>query len=179
MHKSGAVFDIEKLKWLNRQYILDAPDERIQEEAGHRIPQKNPAVVAKLVPFIRERINLWSDIDTMAAEGEFDYFFNDPKLMVQKIAGKGSDAAAAGKHLSALRKLLEALPSSGDIDAARVKQAVWEYAEKEGRGAVLWPFRYALTGREKSPDPFVVAAIIGKDAVLARLDAAKETLRII
>src|SRR3989344_5590167 len=177
VHKSGAVFDIEKFKWLNRQYILEAPEQRIREEAEHRIKQKDLTVVAKLVPFIRERINLWSDIDAMAAHGEFEYFFGDPKLDAQKIAGKGSDAAAAGKHLAELRKLLEALPSSEAIEATTVKNTVWDYAEKEGRGGVLWPLRYALTGREKSPDPFVVASIIGRDNALRRIDAAITALK--
>lgn len=176
VHKSGAVFDIEKLKWLNRQYLLEASDERVQEEAGRRIPQKNPAVVAKLVPFIRERINVWSDIDTMAESGEFAYFFEDPKLDSEKIAGKGSDADTAGRHLAELRKLLEALPSSENIEPRQVKDVVWSYAEAEGRGAVLWPLRYALTGREKSPDPFAVAAIIGREATIHRIDAARKIL---
>lgn len=177
VHKSGAVFDIEKFKWLNRQYILETSDERIRAEAERRIPHKNPAIIAKLVPFIRERINIWADIDTMAGSGEFAYFFEEPELDANKIAEKGSDAIAAGRHLEELRKLLEALPSSGDIQAMQVKEAVWDYAEKEGRGAVLWPLRYSLTGREKSPDPFVVAAIIGRDGVLRRLDAAQKKLQ--
>ncbi len=176
VHKSGAVFDIEKLKWLNREYLREASDERILEEAMRRIPHKDPPIIAKLVPFIRERINIWSDIDTMNAEGEFTYFFDDPVLDPSKIAGKASDAATARKHLSTLSALLSKLPAR-DLDAAEIKAAVWNYAEKEGRGAVLWPLRYALSGREKSPDPFTVAAIIGREATLRRIKGAETALK--
>ena len=48
----------------------------------------------------------------------------------------------------------------------------------EGRGAVLWPLRYSLTGLEKSPDPFEVAHLIGKEASLRRIDAALAMLAI-
>ncbi|MBI4079831.1 glutamate--tRNA ligase [Candidatus Kaiserbacteria bacterium] len=179
VHKSGAVFDIEKLKWLNRQYILEAADERMREEAEQRIPHQDKATIARLLPLLRERIQVWSDIDAMARHGELDFFFIEPKLDPANIAGKGSDARVALRHLEATRKLLEALPSARDIDATDVKNAVWAYAEKEGRGPVLWPLRYALTGRQKSPDPFVVAAILGRELTLRRIDVAIQTLKVL
>ena len=67
--------------------------------------------------------------------------------------------------------MLAKLPE-GQLDAARVKAAVWEYAQIEGRGAVLWPLRFALSGREKSADPFTIVAIIGKEASLRRIERA-------
>ena len=57
-----------------------------------------------------------------------------------------------------------------------VKGALWPYAESEGRGEVLWPMRVSLSGREKSPDPFVIAGIIGKDETITRLKGAVATL---
>jgi hypothetical protein len=58
----------------------------------------------------------------------------------------------------------------GDPEA--IKAALWDYATENGRGNVLWPLRFALTGRDKSPDPFIVASIIGRDAVVRRIDTA-------
>jgi len=57
-----------------------------------------------------------------------------------------------------------------------IKDAVMPYANEHGRGHVLHPFRYALTGKEKSPDPFTVASIIGKEATLRRLKNAMDLL---
>ncbi|HEY4500366.1 MAG TPA: glutamate--tRNA ligase, partial [Candidatus Paceibacterota bacterium] len=53
-----------------------------------------------------------------------------------------------------------------------VKAVVWPYAENQGRGAVLWPFRYALSGRDKSPNPFTLASILGKEITLKRIERA-------
>ena len=44
--------------------------------------------------------------------------------------------------------------------------------EQGGRGAVLWPLRYALSGEEKSPDPFTLISILGKDESISRVQAA-------
>ena len=43
----------------------------------------------------------------------------------------------------------------------------------EGRGQVLWPLRYSLSGRDKSPDPFQIAGILGKNETLRRIEAAE------
>src|SRR5690606_9521332 len=53
-----------------------------------------------------------------------------------------------------------------------IKSALWDYAEQEGRGEGLWPLRVALTGRERSPDPFTVAHIIGYEDTIRRLKSA-------
>ncbi|MBI4093850.1 glutamate--tRNA ligase [Candidatus Kaiserbacteria bacterium] len=173
VHKSGAVFDVEKLNWLNREYIRELPDLRVLREMVARIPQKDDAIMPKLVPFVRERISIWSDINAMSVSGELDYFFRDPTLDLEKIAWKGSDTATAQRHLATLSNMLAKLPEDG-FDAANVKATVWEYAEKEGRGAVLWPLRFTLSGREKSADPFTIVSIIGKEASLRRIASALE-----
>ena len=59
----------------------------------------------------------------------------------------------------------------------KIKEVVGKIAgnrdlEAEGKGEVLWPLRVALTGQEKSPDPFVSAAILGREESLRRIDIA-------
>jgi len=44
------------------------------------------------------------------------------------------------------------------------------------RGAILWPMRYALSGLDKSPDPFTIASILGKEETLKRLGVTTEKL---
>lgn len=75
-----------------------------------------------------------------------------------------------------LQTLSELLTTETAWTPESIKAHVWEYAEKEGRGEVLWPFRFALTGKERSPDPFTVAAILGKDKTLERLEKAVSAL---
>jgi hypothetical protein len=60
------------------------------------------------------------------------------------------------------------------IDA--IKSALWDYVEANGKGDVLWPMRFALSGKDKSPDPFTLAYIFGKEETHHRLEKAVEKL---
>lgn len=185
LHKSGAVFDLEKLRWFNRHYLLAMPEDAFAREATRVLEESakdrslpwNESVGRALVPLLRERSSVWEDIRAMAAEGEFDYFFGDPKADPAGIPGKDSDAPTALRHLEALRGALSSLEEGDFGDPERIKAAVWDYATREGRASVLWPLRYALTGRARSPDPFTVASIVGRTATLTRIDRAVEALR--
>ena len=59
-----------------------------------------------------------------------------------------------------------------------VKKAIWDYASERGRGSVLWPMRYALSGRDKSPDPFQLAEVLGKIETISRLKNATNKIKI-
>jgi len=174
IHKSGAIFDIEKLRWLNRQHMSRMDQGHFVDEVLRRVPSWNKPMAEKIIQLIRERISVWSDLD--AVKDELDFFFNEPSPDPSKIPGKGSDAKTAKKHLAEIRKLLEATLRDEMMTSEGIKDILWGYAEAEGKGAVLWPMRYALTGRERSPDPFTVAAIIGKDTSLNRIDTARRAL---
>ena len=62
--------------------------------------------------------------------------------------------------------------SSDTFTQEEVKSALWPLAESEGRGQILWPMRYALSGRDKSPDPFQLASLLGKKETVERLTYA-------
>lgn len=81
-----------------------------------------------------------------------------PELNLEKINWKDTSREETLRHLE---KAKEIISEGGDLMA---------YAEKKGRGNVLWPVRYALTGLEASPDPFTIMEILGKDESLKRLD---------
>ena len=103
----------------------------------------------------------------MDREEEFANFAHLPAYDPQKLAWKGESSEATRKRLKHTQTLLEAIPDDGWTSQA-IKDALWPYAEAEGRGQVLWPLRYALSGRGKSPDPFTIAGIIGRDETITR-----------
>ena len=72
-----------------------------------------------------------------------------------------------------LSRVLRALPE-GEWNAERIKSTLWDFATEKGRGSVLWPLRVALTGKEKSPDPFTIAELLGKEETLARINYARD-----
>jgi glutamyl/glutaminyl-tRNA synthetase len=128
----------------------------------------------RLVPLIKERAQTLKEAQDML-ESEFGFLQGvsyEPELLLNK--GKIA-APDASKHLQAAAQILGAIADE-DFTAARAKDAVWPYADQEGRGAVLWPLRAALSGREKSPDPFTIAGLIGKEEALARIARAVKSL---
>lgn len=177
----GAIFNEEKLRWFNREYLLKKTAEEfaayampiLKEALAERGITDMPATTLdKLMPVIRERINTSEDIRFMAAAGEWDYYFNKPTLDAAKIPFKGGSPADTIKHLQHVKDIF--VKSSADTfgDPEKIKALIWDYATEVGRGQVLWPLRYSLTGAERSPDPFTVVSIIGLAETLARIDAA-------
>src|SRR3989338_4194043 len=172
IHKSGAMFDMEKLKWLNREYLLEMPEPLFEDEVRQRTSTLDWEMTKKLTPFVRERIHTWSDLKNLA--GEYGYCYAPPTLDPKEISGKNTDAEGAARHLEELGHMLK---TASFENADSVKTAVWDYATKEGRGAVLWPLRYALSGRTRSLDPFAIATILGKEKTLKRIDVALDILK--
>ena len=175
----GGVFNEEKLRWFNREYIqMMSPD----AFSAYALPILKKGLEARgiaygdiaktVVSHLHTSIHTSSDIEKAAAEGEFDFIFIDPKPDSSRIPQKGVSVADTIRHLERVKKLLSETEDAAFSEPERIKAAIWEYAGVEGRGAVLWPMRYALTGREKSPDPFEVSAMIGKEVALRRINAA-------
>lgn len=182
IHKGGAIFNEEKLRWFNREHLLRLPEDKFARVALDKLKESLAARVTwnedmgiKLAPIARERIAVWDDISELAAAGEFDYFFTAPALDASRIPDKKSSAADAAEHLANAEEILDKV---SPFDAESVKSALWEYATEKGRGVVLWPLRYSLSGREKSPDPFTLMAILGKEESLARIAAARGALHV-
>ncbi|HVU79889.1 MAG TPA: glutamate--tRNA ligase, partial [Candidatus Paceibacterota bacterium] len=71
---------------------------------------------------------------------------------------------------------IELLQSREPFTAESVKEVIFPYATEVGRAEVLWPMRVALSGREKSPDPFTLAGLLGREKTLKRLNKALSAL---
>jgi len=181
IQKSGGIFDQEKLIWFNREHIKKLSDADLKKYILPFIPAKifslpqwNEERFSRLLPDLKERISVFSDIAKLAEEGELDYFFNipqyeDSKLFPKNTKDKGSEGARLLMHR--LSHVLSILKQQDEkvFDKGTIKNLLWDYATKEGRSEVLWPLRYALSGRDKSPDPFTLSEILGKAETLERI----------
>lgn len=172
VQKSPAVFNQEKLDWFNREYIKQLSSEAFWEHALPFVP--NHEKLENIEQLIRDRIEKFSDIATLLEAGEFDYFFNDPeideKMLVWKTLKEDPEGLQKTKaYLKRAKELLEGV-SDEQWNYEGIKAALIEYADQEGKGNVLWPLRVALSGKEKSPDPFELASLLGKETVLRRLE---------
>ncbi|OGG54412.1 glutamate--tRNA ligase [Candidatus Kaiserbacteria bacterium RIFCSPHIGHO2_02_FULL_49_11] len=181
VQKSGAIFDIQKLNWFNREHLKRLPHAEFIEkvvsyfdERVTTLPQYRNDIVEKIAPILIERISTLSELTELSKNGEFDYYFSEPQLGVPLVWKEDSKETAA-RHLSFVSELLKKIPDNAFTEES-VKNCIWEYATKEGRGSVLWPMRVALSGKEKSPDPFVLSSVLGKEKTLTRLGKARDTL---
>jgi glutamyl/glutaminyl-tRNA synthetase len=124
--------------------------------------------LSKLVPIIIERIHYFGEVSELAQQGEYDYFISQPVIDLEKLVWKTDTLDQAKIHLQQVITLLQDYDDVWTSDT--IKSMLWGYAESVGRGSVLWPMRFALSGREKSPDPFTLAEIFGKTETLKRID---------
>ncbi len=184
VHKSGAVFNIDKLNWLNKHYMRILPLATAAHEILVRLgsdlraaAQKNPLLFEKVVPSILERISNFGEVPALEEQGEIGYFFRDPLYEPENLLWKDEkDGAKVAGHLGKVILILKDIPPV-QFTAETVKHALWDYATEHGRGSVLWPMRYALSGRDKSPDPFMLAEILGKETTIRRIEHARSKLK--
>lgn len=177
VHKSGAVFDKNKFKWINKQHLdrLSATEyttlvEKYLPEGVRDLTNFSNERLSKLIPSIRERVEVMSEVTIAGEAGEYDFAFADPDVEAEMLRWKKDDSVAPAKIR--LQKVLELIKNADFSSPESIKAAVWDYAETEGRGEVLWPMRVAITGLEKSPDPFTSAYIIGAVDTVRRLQNA-------
>jgi glutamyl-tRNA synthetase len=161
--KSPAVFDEQKLRWMNGHYLRElAPEElrrRLEERLGRSVPE--PAV-----RIAQEKMQTLDDFWNLAA------FLVEPQP---------DDPAAWDKVMTdgapdRLRRAREALASIDPFDAESIEAALRAVVDDLGvKGREVYqPIRVAISGRTVSPGIFESVAVLGRDETLARIDRALE-----
>jgi glutamyl-tRNA synthetase len=181
VQRSGAQFDELKLLHLNREWMRKLSDaEYIQKgNLTSLIGESQHDLLARLVPILKERAHTFSEVEDMI-KGELEGLFVHPTLSREMLTAKES-STAPGSTRTHLTELLTLVESLHEENAESVKAALMPYAdsitkEEGGRGAVLWPLRYALSGAEKSPDPFTLISVLGKEESTSRIRVALDIL---
>ncbi len=169
VQKAGAVFNMEKLNWFNTQYIKELPIATLVERLKEFVPEEwttQTNVLEKAVILERERIKKLSDFVDLAR-----FFFVLGEYETSLLVWQKSSLSVASTHLSELRIILEK-ESNESFTAAHLEATIMPFAEKSGRGEVLWPLRVALCGERNSPGPFDILEALGKEESLRRIDIA-------
>ncbi|HEX4799379.1 MAG TPA: glutamate--tRNA ligase [Candidatus Paceibacterota bacterium] len=183
IQKGGAIFDIEKLKWFNREYLKHYSDDDYARYASEAIvgtlttmPQYSDERFLRLLPTIRERVSTSGEIHHACRAGEYDYFFDTPTVSQEMLKWKHDTSAHdALPRLQHVAEFIAQMPENVSVEEA--KNALWNYAEEKGKGEVLWPLRVALSGRERSPDPFTLIHILGSGESYKRVRTACDIIR--
>ena len=168
--KSGAIFNQDKLDWINREQIKKLPESDLLVKIKNNLPKEIQLLpqfssqrLEKIIPTLIERISVLNDINNLLLSGEYNFFFTRPIVNKELLM----DTQFLSETKNIIKKIKET-----DFTADNIKNSLWDFATVNSRQKVLWPLRVSLTGQKKSPDPFTVAAIIGKEETLTRIDQA-------
>jgi glutamyl-tRNA synthetase len=181
--KSNAVFDLEKLAWMNSEYLRHLPAERLLPlvkrelaEAGLRVGDSESGTreeegFKQTVLLLQSRARTPKDFT-----GAFRAFFTDDFAYDPEAAKKHWKDAGLPVLLDTLAERLAAIPS---FDLAGTESALRSLAEEKGvkAGLLINATRLALTGQGVAPGLFEVMLALGQDRVVARLRRAAEYLR--
>ncbi|MDR2301189.1 MAG: glutamate--tRNA ligase [Deltaproteobacteria bacterium] len=167
--KSAAVFNPEKLDWLNAHYLKSREPSDVSnllkpflEKRALALP--SPQILEKIVLTLRERSKT---LDEMAAKAEF-YLLDLPKI--DPDSAKKLLTPQGLSILARWRELLKSPPNDHGAFENLLRNLAAELAVKPG--AAAQPLRLALTGVTASPGLYEVMDILGPQAIQKRIDAA-------
>ncbi|MEK7481962.1 MAG: glutamate--tRNA ligase [Patescibacteria group bacterium] len=173
IQKAGAIFNIEKLAWLNGQYIKQTDSMHLAEKLKNFIPQnwfENKNILIKAVHAEKERMKKLADFKEMA-----DFFFELPDYDASLLNWRETTSEETSKNLNLLKEEIEKIPEN-KYNLENLETSIMPLAEKYGRGELLWPLRAALSGKEFSPGPFEIMEILEKEETLKRIEIALKKL---
>ncbi len=168
---SGAIFDIEKLKWMNGVYLRNMDDEKYYELVKPMIeknvdPKYDYKAIAKA---LKDRVMLLTEVEEMVD------FFNEVKeydnaLYVNKKAKTNEEVAKNSLELA-----LPALESTEQFDNDHIFEALAKVANDNGLKniTIMYPIQVALSGKDKTPGgATMIGQILGKEETIKRVKDA-------
>ena len=172
VHKAGAKFDPEKNKWFNHHYLQMQSDVDLAKSYAPFLESKGISIseerLTKLVSLIKERANFVSEFWSLS-----DYFFEAPTSYDEKATKNWKEDTG-----DLMKQLIVVLEGIEDFSSDKIETIVKDWmAENEiGMGKIMQPFRLSLVGALKGPHLFDIAAFIGKQETINRIQKAISVL---
>lgn len=170
VNKAGAVFETEKLDWFNGQYIRRKSPEELLDLCRPWLPgDQSDELLKRIVTVEQSRLVKLSDIGT-----SLDVWLK-PKVSYEGklLVWKKMTPAMVQERLTWVAQQLEELREV-DWTLEKIETEMKNRIAKDNlsTGEVLWPMRVALSGQEKSPSPFELAWVLGKNTAISRIQDA-------
>jgi glutamyl/glutaminyl-tRNA synthetase len=176
VNKSGAVFNVEKLDWLNAHYLKTMPEERYLTLTHPFVADMTDdgSFADRVLLLVRDRVVRTNDVLEFASE----FFKEHHDYSKVSICWKTQEPQSAKERLIAVRDVIDGMSEDDTADVATVESNIKALIASNGwgNGDTLWPLRAALSGQEKSPGPFELVAAYGKERALRRIDDALKSL---
>jgi glutamyl-tRNA synthetase len=173
--KSGAIFDLEKLRWLNAEYLRRRSPSELLDELKPLLAEKGvagfgDAHLLRIVELMRERITFVREILEKAG-----WFFADPTEYDAETVTKRWRPGSR----DLLLRLLPVVEAESSFDAATLETAVKAFSDREGVKVsdLVHPLRLACTGMGAGPGLYALMETLGREACERRIRKAVETLK--
>jgi len=175
IQKTGAIFNIEKLNWINTEHIKKLSLDELTSHALPYLKEKFGEQLLSDINFIKKIVDLHRPrIKTLSELTEItSYFFVLPDYEPQLLLWQNMTKEELTNNLDLIYDLLFNLDNQF-FTKQQLELIIMPEAEKRGRGSVLWPLRVALSGLKNSAGPFEIMDIIGKTESLRRINLARE-----
>ena len=174
--KSPAIFDIEKLRYFNSEYIRAMSPEDFAKAAEpfiRRSVKNEKYDAAAIAALLQQRTEVLTDIP-----GKVDFFDELPEYGAELFVHKKSksDEASSKAVLTSIVPIFEAISDWNDENIMAAMVGLAESTEAKN-AKVMWPVRIAAAGKAVTPGGAVeICRILGKDETLRRMHAALEKL---
>lgn len=175
LNKAGAIFDQEKLDWMNGVYIREKNIKELVELCRPYLDRYKDKLtdeyLEKIIVVERERMKKLADISENT-----EFYFDAPEVDLAMLKWKEMSDEGLRKSLE---KSLGIIGEIGETEweLENLKNKLMGAADSKNRGELLWPLRVALTGKEKSPSPWEVAWVIGYKESVKRTKTAVDILK--
>ena len=177
VHVTAAMFDPKKLAWMNGEYIKKIPHDEFVREVKERasssveqVPAHDDAWWSYLADQLQVRTKFLNDIPGMVRCFVSDEFPFDGKAVEKRLKKPGVKGL--------LLDLAERFSKVADWSAPALEAVVKELSQGNGMGPWVHPIRVAVSGRGEGIGLFEMLQLLGRDATLARLRKAAETLAV-
>jgi nondiscriminating glutamyl-tRNA synthetase len=170
--RSSAIFNYEKLKWVNRNHLKSLAEERKLELAWPFLQKKGINVEKMGEAWWKSVLEVvWEEVDNLSQLDEHLSIFSDEGWKVEPEAQNLLQKEESGKVLQALKDELRTVE---EVNASNYKRIVSSLAKRvnlSGRGLYM-PLRAALTGKIRGPELEKIFILLGKERVLQRVESA-------
>ncbi len=169
INKSPSVFDINKLKWMNGEYLKAMDADRFKELVTPYIREviKKDLDLDKICPLVQTRMEILPDVKELV-----DFFEELPDYDVQMYCHKKMKTNLQNS-LEILKEEYEILKDFDDWTLDALHDRLMAYIGEKGikNGTGLWPIRTAVSGKQSTPGgAFEIMEIIGKEESLKRME---------
>jgi glutamyl-tRNA synthetase len=168
VNKSGAVFDLAKLEWMNTQYIKIVPISELVELAKPALELAgfggfNDDYIAKVIDLVKERIHFMNELPEFVP-----YMFGDIKEYEIEYIKKRWEPSSKEIALD----LIEIYKKDDEFSHDTLYSAAKTYAEAKGikLGPITHPLRIMITGKSVGAGAFETMAVLGKQTCIQRME---------